>query len=198
MQKKLPGYPNFTSRPAGKSALPRRLEAGREDSRESMCQKSWVTSIFGQVTRFFGTDFAIIANIIRIFGPDSRTDSSEGNLNRGFSMKSYPHFYFPNIIPALLGLRNATICVVSWSAVWLSFLRDEACSLEMPQKCCVLGHNASHFFARSLLVLQANGGKVGESEEKCAVAAAALARRRWQWRQQHGGSAGGPATAVAA
>ena len=59
-----------------------------------MCQKSWVTSIFGQVTSFFGTDFAIIANIIRIFGPDSRTDSSEGNLNRGFSMKSYPNFYF--------------------------------------------------------------------------------------------------------
>jgi len=66
-----------------------------------MCQKSWVTSIFGQVTSFFGTDFAIIANIIRIFGPDSRTDSSEGNLNRGFSMKSYPNFYFPNIITAL-------------------------------------------------------------------------------------------------
>jgi hypothetical protein len=105
VQKKLPGYPYLLSRPAGKSALPGRSEAGREDSRESMCQKSWVTSIFGQVTSFFGTDFAIIANIIRIFGPDSRTDSSEGNLNRGFSMKSYPNFYFPNIITALALLK---------------------------------------------------------------------------------------------
>jgi len=50
---------------------------------------------------FFGTDFAIIANLIRIFGPDSRMDRSEGNLNRGFSMKNYPDFYFPSIIPAL-------------------------------------------------------------------------------------------------
>ncbi len=49
---------------------------------------------------FFDTDFAIIANIIRIFGPDSRMDSLEGNLNRGFSMKNDPNFYFLNIIPA--------------------------------------------------------------------------------------------------
>jgi hypothetical protein len=28
-------------------------------------------------------------------------DRSEGNLNRGFSMKNYPDFYPPNIIPAL-------------------------------------------------------------------------------------------------
>ncbi len=97
MQKKLPGYPNFTSRVAGKSALSGGLAAGREDSRrESLCQKNRVTSIFGQIRSFFSTDFAIIANIIRIFGPDSRMDSSEGNLNRGFSMKNYPNFYFPN------------------------------------------------------------------------------------------------------
>ena len=61
--------------------------------------KNRVTSIFGRITSFFGTDFAIIANLIRIFGPDSRMDRSEGNLNRGFSMKNYQDFYFPNIIP---------------------------------------------------------------------------------------------------
>ncbi len=90
--KKLPGYPNFTSRPAGKSALPGRPAARREDSQEGLCQKNWVTSIFGQITSFFGTDFAIIVNIIRIFGPDSQMDSSEGNLNREFSMKTIQFF----------------------------------------------------------------------------------------------------------
>ena len=58
-------------------------------------------SFFGRITSLFGTDFAIIANLIRIFGPDSRIDRPEGNLNRGFSMKIYPDPYFPNIIPAL-------------------------------------------------------------------------------------------------
>ena len=50
---------------------------------------------------FFGTDFSIIANIITNFGPDSRIDRSGGNFIRGFSMKTYPDFYSPNIIPAL-------------------------------------------------------------------------------------------------
>jgi len=70
------------------------------DSRESLCQKNRVTSIFGQITSFFGTDFAIIVNNIRIFGLDDGMDRLEGNINRGFSMKNYPDFYFPNIIPA--------------------------------------------------------------------------------------------------
>ncbi len=82
---------------------------------------------------------------------------------------------------------------MSWSAVWLSFPPEEACSLETPHKCCVLGHNASHFLARGLLVLQANGGKVRESEEKCAavavaVAVAAAARQRRRRRGVGGGS----------
>jgi hypothetical protein len=59
---------------------------------------------------FFGTDFAIIANLIRSFGPDSRMDRSEGNLNRGFSMKNYPDFYFLNIIPALIRLLLDEMC----------------------------------------------------------------------------------------
>jgi hypothetical protein len=61
-----------------------------------VCAKKIGSSFFGRITVFFGTDFAIIANLIRIFGPDSRMDRSEGNLNRGFSMKNYPDFYFPN------------------------------------------------------------------------------------------------------
>ena len=35
---------------------------------------------------------------------------------------------------------------MSWSAVWLLFPPKEAFSLETPQKCCLLGHNASHFW----------------------------------------------------
>ena len=48
---------------------------------------------------------------------------------------------------------------------------DLRCELErslafVPAKCCILGHNASHYLARGLLLLQANRGNVGESEEK--------------------------------
>ena len=49
---------------------------------------------------FFGTFFSIQANIITILEAEQPGRQSEGNFNRGFSTKTYPAIYLPNIIPA--------------------------------------------------------------------------------------------------
>ena len=92
--KKLPGYPNSASRAAGKRLFPGRpgskFWTGREDS----------FRLFPFMT-FFGTFFSIQANIITILEAEQPGRQSEGNFNRGFSTKTYPAIYLPNIIPAL-------------------------------------------------------------------------------------------------
>ena len=50
---------------------------------------------------FFGTFFSIQANIITILEAEQPGRQSEGSFNRGFSTKTYPAIYLPNIIPAL-------------------------------------------------------------------------------------------------
>jgi len=65
---------------------------------------------FGQPGRFFPTFsvhdffwhiFFIQANIITILEAEQPRRQSEGNFNLGFSTKTYPAIYLPNIIPAL-------------------------------------------------------------------------------------------------
>ncbi len=65
-----------------------------------VCAKKIGSRVFLAGSRVFLAQILLLSRIFRIFGPDSRMDSSEGNLNRGFSMKNYPNFYFPNIFPA--------------------------------------------------------------------------------------------------
>jgi len=52
------------------------------------------------VHNFFGTFFFIQDNIITILEAEQPGRQSEGNFNRGFSTKTYPAIYLPNIIPA--------------------------------------------------------------------------------------------------
>ena len=61
-----------------------------------VCAKKIGSQVFLAKSRVFLAQILLLSRIIRIFGPDSRMDSSEGNLNRGFLMKNYPNFYFPN------------------------------------------------------------------------------------------------------
>ena len=49
---------------------------------------------------FFGTFFFIQANKITILEAEQLGRQSEGNFNLGFSTKTYPAIYLPNIIPA--------------------------------------------------------------------------------------------------
>jgi hypothetical protein len=53
-------------------------------------------------TGFFGDFLPIPSQSNQKLGPDSRIDRSDGNFIHGFSMKPYPDFYSPNIIPALV------------------------------------------------------------------------------------------------
>ena len=112
MHKKTSRLSKFDFPAGGELATSRRAGKSNLDCQESMCQKSRVMSIFGRITSFFGTDFAIIANLIRSFGSDSRMDRSDGNLNLGFSMKNYPDFNFPNIIPASAWRGRATRIII--------------------------------------------------------------------------------------
>jgi hypothetical protein len=90
--KNLPGYPDGASRAAGKRLFP-----GRPGS------KFWIAGkILSDFFRspLFSAHFFSFKRIITILDAEQPGRQSEGNFNRGFSTKTYPAIYLPNIIPA--------------------------------------------------------------------------------------------------